>query len=70
MNNLLGNVGRILPIKQAFAAHLLNGIDEIIPVTDEMKKWLVRPRETRALLCADRMIDDVEKLLKKIPWCA
>lgn len=65
MNDLKDNIGRILPIKQAFAAHLLRGIDEIVPVTDEMKKWLTRPRETRALLCADRMIDDVEKLLKK-----
>lgn len=63
--NLLGNIGRILPIKQAFAAHLLRGIDEIIPVTDEMRNWLARPREQRAFLCADRMIDDVEKLLKK-----
>lgn len=65
MNNFLGNIGRTLPVKQAFAAHLLRGVDEILPVTNEMKNWLKRPRETRALLCADRMIDDVEKLLKK-----
>ncbi len=64
-NDLLGTIGRTLPIKQAFAGHFLRGIDEIVPVTDEMVKWLSRPRESLALVCADRMIDDVEKLLKK-----
>lgn len=64
-DNLLGNIGRTLPMKQAFCAHFLRGIDEVVAVTDEMRNWLSRPRHERAVLCADRMIDDVEKLLKK-----
>lgn len=59
------NIGRILPIKQSFVEHFLKGIDEIIPVNDEMQNWLNRDRSLRAVICADRMVDDVEKLLKK-----
>lgn len=59
------NIGRDFAIKEAFARHFLKGIDEVMPVTREMESWLGRERQYRAAVCADRMIDDVEKLLAK-----
>lgn len=60
---MINTTGRTLPIKEAFARHFLRGIDEAYAATEEMRDWLNRDRATRALLCADRMIDDAEKLL-------
>lgn len=67
MNNPLfqDNIGRDLPIQQAFATWLMKGIDELIPVTDELRIYLKRERRLRAGVCQGRMIDDVEKLLNK-----
>ena len=59
------NIGRVLPIKKAFIEHFGRGVDEIIPVTKALQIWQARARETRVIICADRMVDDVKKLLDK-----
>lgn len=57
------NIGRSFAIKEAFVAHLMRGVDEIIPTDQAIQTWLNRERHTRVAICADRMIDDVQKLL-------
>lgn len=59
------NIGLTQPIKKAFIEHFGRGIDEINPVTHALKVWQTRARETRLIICADRMVDDVQKLLSK-----
>lgn len=59
------NIGRDFAIKEAFAKHLLKAVDEIIPVTRELRALMQRERAYRVAICADRMVDDASKLLEK-----
>lgn len=59
------NIGRDLPLKTAFANHWVKAMGEILPVTRELENLIARKPEHRAYIVADRMIDDVEKLLAK-----
>lgn len=59
------NIGRDFAFKEAFIRHLLKATDEIIPVTKELQVYMQRDRTHRVAVCADRMIDDAQKLLDK-----
>lgn len=59
------NIGRDFVVKEAFAKHLLNAVDTVIPVTRELEAFMQRERSYRVAVCADRMVDDAAKLLEK-----
>lgn len=59
------NIGRDIPLKEAFLRHWLNGVAEIAPVTRELEAFKQRAPHLQTLVCAERMVDDVAKMLDK-----
>ena len=58
------NLGRFDVVKTAFAAHILRGIDQFVPVTPALESFQLRERETKLRVAPDRMVDKTEELLK------
>lgn len=57
------NLGRFDVVKTAFAAHILKGLDSLMPVTPAMEAYGQRERMTKLAVCQDRMVDKAEELL-------
>lgn len=57
------NLGRAKAVREAFIKHVMTGIDQLMPITDQLAKMIERPRETRMAVCPARMVDDVNKML-------
>lgn len=58
-------IGRDIPLKEAFVRHFLDGVAEIIPVTRELENLKARNPAFRVVVCAERMVDDVAKMMDK-----
>lgn len=57
------NLGRYDVVKAAFAAHIIKGLDGLMPVTPAMEAYGQRERMTKLAVCQDRMVDKAEELL-------
>lgn len=57
------NTGRSIQVKEAFARYLLSGIDEFLPLTPALERYIQRDRKFKLMVCPSRMIDDVQDML-------
>ena len=58
------NVGRMRQVKIAFIEHLLKGIEEIQPITQQLSRFKARDYTQRLRAVPSRMVDDVSKMLE------
>ena len=58
------NVGRMRQVKIAFIEHLLKGIEEIQPITQQLTRFKARDYTQRLRAVPSRMVDDVSKMLE------
>ena len=48
------NTGRQDRVKEAFVRYVMTGIDELLPITPALERFISRPREQKLKLCQTR----------------
>ncbi|AUZ05230.1 hypothetical protein ADP71_17030 [Vitreoscilla sp. C1] len=57
------NTGRQDVVKEAFVRYIMAGVDEMLPITPALQKFITKPRSSRLRVCPSRMVDDVQDML-------